>query len=155
MRVGFGYDVHQLVRGQPLIIGGVRIPHTHGLSGHSDADVLLHAVADAALGAAALQDIGYHFPSSDPRWKDADSAALLADVAEKVQAAGFRIVNVDATVGLERPKLRAHIDGMRESIGAALGIPVGCVSVKATTTDTLGFVGRREGIAAWAVCMVE
>ncbi len=155
MRIGFGYDVHQLVHGHAITIGGVRIPHTRGLSGHSDADALLHAIADALLGASALGDIGLHFPSSDEQYKGADSSALLQVVAGRVQAAGYRIANVDATVALERPRLRPHIGAMRTAIASAIGISKDQVSVKATTTDTMGFVGRQEGIAAWAVCLIE
>ncbi len=155
MRVGFGYDVHRLVQGRPLWIGGVCIPHSHGLSGHSDADVLLHAIADSLLGAAALGDIGLHFPSSDARWKDAQSSQLLQSVAQMVSSAGYRVTNVDATVALERPRLRPHIEAMRESIAASLDINVALVSVKATTTDSLGFTGRQEGVAAWAICLIE
>jgi len=155
MRVGFGYDVHQLVRGLPLIVGGVRIPHSHGLEGHSDADVLLHAITDALLGAAALGDIGQHFPSSDDRWKGADSGMLLAAVAEMVRDAGYRVSNVDATVAAQRPRLLPHIEAMRAAVAASIGIAQGQVSVKATTTDSLGFAGREEGIAAWAVCLIE
>ncbi len=155
MRIGFGYDVHRLVRGHAITMGGVRIPHTHGLSGHSDADALLHAIADALLGASALGDIGLHFPSSDEQYKDADSSVLLQVVAGRVQAAGYRIANVDATVALERPRLHPHIGAMRAAIASAIGVSKGQVSVKATTTDTMGFVGRQEGIAAWAVCLLE
>lgn len=152
MRVGFGYDVHQLVEGRPLIIGGVEIPHERGLEGHSDADVLLHAVADAVLGAAALGDIGVHFPNTDERWRGADSMKLLERVGEIVSEAGYRVSNVDASVTLERPKLRPHIDAMRENVARALGLTVGQVSVKATTAERLGFVGAGEGAEAYAVC---
>lgn len=155
MRVGFGYDVHRLVEGRPLLIGGVTIPHETGLDGHSDADVLLHALADALLGAAALGDIGLLFPDTDEAWRGADSAELLREVARRVRAEGFRIVNVDATVALQRPKLRPHIDAMRGVIAGVLEIPVGCVSVKATTTERLGFVGTEAGAAAYAVCLIE
>ena len=155
MRIGFGYDVHRLVKGRPLILGGVTIPHTTGLAGHSDADVLLHALADALLGAAALGDIGLHFPDTEERWRDADSGVLLAAVRDRVEAAGFRILNVDATVALERPTLRPHIDAMRANIAALLDLPVPRVSVKATTTERLGFVGSEAGAAASAVCLLE
>ncbi len=155
MRTGFGYDVHQLVEGRPLIIGGVRIVHTHGLAGHSDADVLLHAIADALLGAAALGDIGQHFPSAEEKWRGADSSVLLGVSADKVRAAGYRVVNVDATVAAERPRLAPHIGAMRNNIARALRVSEHQVSVKATTTDRLGFVGREEGMAAWAVCHIE
>ncbi len=152
MRVGFGYDVHQLVEGRPLIIGGVTIPHERGLEGHSDADVLLHAIADAVLGAAALGDIGVHFPNTDERWRGADSMKLLERVGEIISDAGYRVSNVDASVTLERPKLRPYIDAMRENVARALGIQVDQVSVKATTAERLGFVGAGEGAEAQAVC---
>lgn len=155
MRVGLGYDVHRLVEGRPLIIGGVEVPFARGLAGHSDADVLLHAVADALLGAAALGDIGKHFPDSDPRWEGADSLELLRRVSERVKAAGFRVSNVDATVALQRPKLRPHIEVMCQNIARAVGIERGRVSVKATTTEGLGFVGAGEGAAAQAICLLE
>lgn len=154
MRMGFGYDVHRLVPGDAVIIGGIRIPHTRRLAGHSDADVLLHAIGDALLGAAALGDLGVHFPSTDPRWRGADSGALLAQIGRMVVGAGHRIGNIDATVVLERPRLRPHIRPMREAIASALGVDMDRVSVKATTTDTLGAIGRGEGIAAWAVCLL-
>ncbi len=155
MRIGFGYDVHRLVAGRPLILGGVRVPHETGLDGHSDADVLLHAVADALLGAAALGDIGLHFPDTDARWRNADSRALLGLVGQKVRRAGFRIANIDATVALERPKLRPYIDAMRANIAAVLELSLAQVSVKATTTERLGFVGTEAGAAASAVCLLE
>ncbi len=155
MRIGFGYDVHALVPGQPLMLGGIRVEHTHGLAGHSDADVVLHAIADALLGAAALGDIGQHFPSADDRWKDADSGLLLAETARTVQEAGYRIANVDVTIAAERPKLQPYMLAMRAKIARMLGVGRGQISVKATTTDTLGLVGRKEGMAAWAVCLLE
>lgn len=154
MRIGYGYDVHRLVEGRPLIIGGVEIPHGRGLAGHSDADVLLHALADALLGAAALGDIGAHFPDTDDRWKGADSLDLLRAVRERVAAAGYRVGNVDATVALEQPKLRPHIGAMRAAIAEALAVGEAQVSVKATTTERLGFVGAGEGAAAHAVCLL-
>ncbi len=150
-----GYDVHRLVEGRPLIIGGVTIPHETGLAGHSDADVLLHAVADALLGAAALGDIGTHFPDTDEAWRGADSRALLAAVGEMVRAEGYAIANVDATVALQRPKLRPHIAAMRANTAEALGIDRARVSIKATTTERLGFVGSEAGAAAYAVCALE
>lgn len=155
MRVGLGYDVHRLVEGRPLIIGGVEIPFERGLAGHSDADVLLHAIADALLGAAALGDIGTHFPDSDPHWEGADSLELLRLVGERVQEAGFRVSNIDATVALQRPKLSPHIPAMCQNIARAVGIGEEDVSVKATTTEKLGFVGTGEGAAAQAVCLLE
>ncbi len=155
MRIGFGYDVHRLVEGRPLVLGGVRVPHEWGLEGHSDADVLLHAIADALLGAAALGDIGVHFPDTDTRWRDADSRMLLGEVGRKVEEAGYRIVNIDATVALQRPRLRPYIDTMRHNIAEVLGLDLGQVSVKATTTERLGFVGTEAGAAASAVCLLN
>jgi 2-C-methyl-D-erythritol 2,4-cyclodiphosphate synthase len=155
MRIGFGFDVHRLVEERPLIIGGVRIPHATGLDGHSDADVLLHAIADAVLGAAALGDIGSHFPDTDPAWKDADSRALLADAIAAAADAGYRLANVDATVALQRPKLRPHIDAMRQHTAEALHAAPSQVSIKATTTERLGFVGQEAGAAAYAVCLLH
>jgi 2-C-methyl-D-erythritol 2,4-cyclodiphosphate synthase len=155
MRIGFGYDVHRLVRDRPLLLGGVEIPHERGLAGHSDADVLLHAVADALLGAAALGDLGAHFPDTDAAWAGADSQALLGRIVRRVEDEGYRPHNVDATVLLERPKLRPHVDAMRSNIGEVLSLSLGHVSVKATTTEGLGFVGRKEGIAAQAVCTLH
>ena len=151
VRTGIGYDVHRLVPGRPLVLGGVRIPHPLGLEGHSDADVLLHAVADALLGAAALGDIGRHFPPGDPAYRDADSRDLLARVAALVAEAGFAVANVDATVVAEAPRIGPHAAGMRAAIAGALGLPVEAVSVKATTNEGLGSLGRGEGIAALAV----
>lgn len=155
MRIGCGYDVHRLIEGRRLILGGVEIPYERGLLGHSDADVLLHAISDALLGAAALGDIGKHFPDSDPAYEGADSLELLRRIAGLLTEKGYEIVNVDATVLLERPKLRPYIDRMRERISAALEIPVSRVSVKASTEEGLGFTGREEGIAAQAVALIE
>ena len=155
MRIGHGYDVHRLVAGRPLVLGGVVVPSDLGLAGHSDADVLTHAVIDALLGAAALGDIGAHFPDTDEAWRGADSLDLLRTVVERLGAAGFRISNVDATVVLERPKLRDHIDTMRAGLAAAMSVDVGRVSVKATTGEGMGFVGTGEGAAAHAVALVE
>jgi len=152
MRTGFGYDAHRLVEGRPLIIGGVNIPFDRGLLGHSDADVLLHAIADAVLGAAALGDIGTHFPDTDPKWKDADSRKLLERAGRIVAEAGYSIGNVDATVVLERPKLKPYFEEMRANVAECLGIGAGSVSVKATTNEGMGFIGRQEGCAAFAVC---
>lgn len=154
-RIGIGYDVHRLVAGRPLVIGGVDIPWEKGLEGHSDADVLLHAIKDALLGAAALGDIGRHFPDTDPAYKGASSLRLLAAVGEKLAAAGWRAANIDAVVIAEKPKLAPHIPAMNANIAAALGIAAGQVNVKATTTEGLGFTGRREGIAAQAVAAIE
>lgn len=154
MRVGMGYDVHRLEAGRPLIIGGVTIPHPAGLAGHSDADVLLHAIADALLGAAALGDIGTHFPDTDAEWEGADSLELLATVGERVRGEGFSLWNIDATVALQQPKLRSHIDAMRANIADALRVGSGRISVKATTTERLGFVGSEAGAAAYVVCAI-
>ena len=154
IRVGQGYDVHRLVEGRDLILGGVNIPHAKGLLGHSDADVLAHAISDALLGAAALGDIGKHFPDSDPAYKGADSLKLLSRVTEILSESGFSIGNVDATVIAQAPKLAPHIEKMRENLAAAMEIPMDCVSVKATTAERLGFSGREEGIAAQAICLI-
>ncbi len=153
-RVGIGHDVHRLVPDRPLILGGVRIPFEFGLLGHSDADVLTHAICDALLGAAGLGDIGVHFPDSDERYRGIDSLRLLAEVVRLVAAAGYTAVNVDATVIAERPKLMPHIPAMREAIGGVLGLPADRIGLKATTTEGLGAIGRREGIAAMAVCLI-
>ena len=150
MRIGTGFDVHALVAGRPLVIGGVTIPHDRGLEGHSDADVLLHAIADAILGALALGDLGRHFPDTDPRWKGADSRALLRHVADLMRQRGFGVGNVDATVIAQAPRLAPHVAAMRRNLAADLGCTVDDVSVKATTTEGLGFAGRGEGIAAMA-----
>ena len=154
MRIGHGYDVHRLTEGRELILGGVHVPHTLGLLGHSDADVLLHAVADALLGAAALGDIGCLFPDTDPQYAGADSLELLRQVMRAVREAGFCCGNVDATVLAQKPKLRPYIDAMRRNIADALGIDVSAVSVKATTEEGLGFTGAQDGIAAHAVCLI-
>lgn len=154
MRVGIGYDVHRLVDGRPLILGGVQIPSDVGLAGHSDADVLLHAITDALLGAAALGDIGVHFPDTDDAYEGADSVELLISAARLVREAGYGVVNVDAVVVLEAPKLKPYVGAMREKIAEALGIEVGAVSVKATTSERIGFVGREEGASAQAICLL-
>lgn len=154
MRIGTGYDVHRLVPGRKCIIGGVDIPFELGLEGHSDADVLLHAISDALLGAAALGDIGRWFPDTDPQWEGADSMALLARVGEMLSQRGFLIENIDSTIIAQAPKMRPYIDGMRENIADALQIEVEQVSVKATTEEHLGFTGRGEGISAQAVCLL-
>ena len=153
-RTGIGYDIHRLVAGRPLILGGVEIPHPMGLLGHSDADVLTHAIMDALLGAVADGDIGRHFPDSDPRWQGADSLALLRQVVARLAANGWRVGNVDATVLAEAPRLAPHIATMRARLADSMGIPVTNVSVKATTVEGLGAIGRREGIAALAVTTV-
>lgn len=155
MRIGHGYDVHRLVEGRRLILGGVDIPYEKGLLGHSDADVLLHAVSDALLGAAALGDIGKHFPDTDPRYEGADSLRLLQEVGNLVRQAGYTVGNVDATVLCQAPKLAPHIQTMRANIARALDVPVECISVKATTEEHLGFTGQGQGIAAHAVALLE
>ncbi len=155
IRVGQGWDVHALVPGRALILGGVTIPHELGLLGHSDADALLHAVTDALLGAAALGDIGRHFPDSDPRWKGADSRVLLRHTLRLLQQAGWRVVNVDATVVAQRPKLAAHIPAMVANIAADLGLAAERVNVKAKTCERLGFAGREEGMEAQAAVLIE
>ena len=155
MRIGHGYDVHRLVEGRKLIIGGVEISYDKGLLGHSDADVLLHAISDALLGAAALGDIGKHFPDSDEKYKCADSLVLLCEVAKILNENGYSVGNVDATVIAQKPKLASYVLKMRENIASALGIDVGNVSVKATTEEGLGFTGNGEGIAAHAVCLID
>ena len=154
MRIGHGYDVHQLVTGRKLIIGGVEIAHGKGLLGHSDADVLLHAICDALLGAAALGDIGRHFADSDAKFKNIDSRILLREVARMLGNEGFRVGNVDATIIAQAPKMAPHIGRMVENIASDLGIPMNAVNVKATTTEKLGFAGRGEGIAAEAVVLL-
>lgn len=155
LRIGQGYDVHRLVSGRRLVVGGVEIPHETGLLGHSDADVLLHAISDALLGAAAMGDIGCLFPDNDSRFKDADSLVLLSAVAEKLKKSGFSIVNIDCTLIAQKPKIRPYIDEMRANIARACGISVEFVSVKATTEEGLGFSGREEGMAAQAICLIE
>jgi 2-C-methyl-D-erythritol 2,4-cyclodiphosphate synthase len=154
MRIGTGYDVHKLVEGRDLIIGGVKIEHTLGLLGHSDADVLLHAIADAVLGAAGLKDIGAHFPDTDPKFKGADSMKLLEEVRELVMDKGYVVGNVDATVIAQKPKLRPYIEQMEENVAKCLGIDVDQVNIKATTEEHLGFTGREEGISSQAVCLL-
>lgn len=155
MRIGHGYDVHRLVSGRDLILGGVKIPYELGLDGHSDADVLLHAVMDALLGAAALRDIGYHFPDTDPTYKGADSMKLLEAVGQKLTAAGYRVGNIDVTMIAQKPKLKEYIPQITQNIARALDIPVGRVNVKATTEEKLGFTGSGEGMSCHAVCLLE
>ena len=155
MRVGLGLDVHAFAAGRRLVLGGVEIPHDRGLAGHSDADVLLHAIIDAMLGAAALGDIGGMFPPSDPDWEGASSLDLLRLAYERVRFAGFRIVNVDTTTVAEAPKLASHAPAMREAIASVLGLDISVVNVKATTSDGLGLTGRGEGVAALAVVLLE
>ena len=154
MRVGMGYDVHRLVEGRELIMGGVNIPYEKGLLGHSDADVLLHAIMDALLGAAALGDIGKHFPDSDPAYKGISSILLLEKVGELLTGEGYFVGNIDATIIAQAPKMRPYIDQMRENIAKALDVDVSCINVKATTEEGLGFTGTGEGISAQAICML-
>ncbi|MBR3815708.1 MAG: 2-C-methyl-D-erythritol 2,4-cyclodiphosphate synthase [Clostridia bacterium] len=155
MRIGHGYDVHKLVEGRPLIIGGVEIEYEKGLLGHSDADVLLHAISDALLGAAALGDIGAHFPDTDPQYKGADSLVLLREVCNLIRKQGYEIENIDSTILAQRPKLRPYIDEMRARISAYSNIDIDCISIKATTEEGLGFTGEGLGIAAHAVCLLK
>ncbi|MBE5832672.1 MAG: 2-C-methyl-D-erythritol 2,4-cyclodiphosphate synthase [Butyrivibrio sp.] len=155
MRVGMGYDVHKLVENRDLIIGGVKIPYEKGLLGHSDADVLLHAIMDALLGAAALGDIGKHFPDTDPKYKGADSLALLVEVGKMLKEKKYSVANIDATIIAQAPKMRPHIDNMRQNIAGALGIDIDQVNVKATTEEGLGFTGTGEGISSQAICLLE
>lgn len=155
MRIGSGYDVHQLAEGLPLWVGGVRIEHTHGLVGHSDADVLLHAICDALLGAAALGDIGKHFPDTDPKYKGISSLKLLSHVGRLLKEHGYSVGNIDSTIVAQRPKMAPHIPQMRQNIADTLGIDVDRVSVKATTTEHLGFEGRGEGISAQAITIIN
>lgn len=155
MRIGHGYDVHKLVEGRKLIVGGVDIPYEFGLLGHSDADVLLHAISDAILGAAALGDIGGMFPDTDEKWKGADSLVLLEAVVKRVNDEGYVIENIDSTLIVQQPKMKPHILSMRENIAKACGIDVSQVSVKATTEEQLGFTGRKEGISAHAVVLLN
>jgi len=155
MRIGHGYDVHKLVPDRDLILGGVKIPFEKGLLGHSDADVLLHAVSDALLGAAGLGDIGRHFPDTDPKYEGADSGILLGVVGLLVAGAGYRISNIDVTLIAQKPKVKAHIPAMQRNIAAALAIDISRVNVKATTEEGLGFTGNLEGIACHAVCLLE
>ncbi len=155
MRIGHGYDVHRFAEQRDLILGGVKIPFELGLLGHSDADVVLHAVMDALLGAAALRDIGYYFPDTDPAYKGADSGRLLEAVGEKLRAAGYQVGNIDVTILAQQPKLKSHIPQMAENIATHLGIGPGRVNVKATTEEGLGFTGAMEGIACHAVCLLE
>lgn len=155
MRIGHGYDVHKLVEGRKLIMGGVEIPYEKGLLGHSDADVLLHAISDALLGAAALGDIGKLFPDTDPQFKGADSLVLMAEVYRQIKEKGYRVVNVDATIIAQRPKMRPHIDAMRSNIAKTLCVDIDCINVKATTEEGMGFTGEGLGISAHAVCLID
>ena len=155
MRIGHGYDVHKLVEGRKLIMGGVEIPYEKGLLGHSDADVLLHAISDALLGAAALGDIGKLFPDTDPQFKGADSLVLMAEVYRQIKEKGYKVVNIDATIIAQRPKMRPHIDNMRSNIARTLGVDMDCINVKATTEEGMGFTGEGLGISAHAVCLID
>lgn len=155
MRIGHGYDVHKLVEGRKLIMGGVDIPYEKGLLGHSDADVLLHAISDALLGAAALGDIGKLFPDTDPQFKGADSLVLMAEVYRQIKEKGYKVVNVDATIIAQKPKMRPHIDLMRSNIAKALHVDTDCINVKATTEEGMGFTGDGLGISAHAVCLID
>ena len=156
MRIGFGFDVHQLVTGRPLIIGGIEIPHTHGLLGHSDADVLIHAICDAILGAANMRDIGFHFPPvKGNEYENIDSKILLKKTVELIATKGYTIGNIDATICAEQPKLNPHIPQMQQTLAEVMGTSVDNISIKATTTETLGFTGRKEGISAYAVTLIE
>lgn len=155
MRIGHGYDVHILTENRKLIIGGVDIPYEKGLLGHSDADVLLHAISDALLGAAALGDIGGMFPDNDPKYLGADSLVLLSEVAQRLRENGYKIINIDSTILAQKPKMKPHIPQMRENIAKAVGSDVSSISVKATTEEGLGFTGDGSGIAAHAVCLIE
>ena len=155
MRIGHGYDVHKLVEGRRLIMGGVEIPYEKGLLGHSDADVLLHAISDALLGAAALGDIGKLFPDTDPQFKGADSLLLMKEVYRNIKDMGYRVVNVDATIIAQRPKMRGYIDSMRENIAKVLECDIGDINVKATTEEGMGFTGEGMGISAHAVCLID
>jgi len=155
MRVGFGYDVHRLVAGRPLILGGIEVPHELGLLGHSDADVLLHAVCDAMIGAAALGDIGRHFPDTSPEFKGISSLVLLRRTADLIREKGYRLKNIDSTIVAQKPRLLPFIPQMVAKISDTVGVPADCVNIKGKTTETLGFAGREEGIAAYAVVLVE
>ena len=154
-RVGFGFDVHQLVEGRELWLGGIRFEHSKGLLGHSDADVLIHAICDALLGAANMRDIGYHFPDTDPRYSGIDSKILLRETVRLIREAGYEVGNIDATVCAERPKLNPHIPEMQRCMADVMGIPAEDISIKATTSERLGSTGREEGISAYATVLIE
>jgi 2-C-methyl-D-erythritol 2,4-cyclodiphosphate synthase len=155
IRVGFGYDVHKLIENRDLWLGGIRIPHTVGLLGHSDADVLIHAICDALLGAANLRDIGYHFPDNSDRFKGIDSKILLKETMKLVREKGYELCNIDATIAAEKPKINPFIPEMKETLAAVIGTDVDDISIKATTTEKLGFVGRQEGMAAYATVLIQ
>lgn len=155
MRIGFGYDVHKIAANREMWIGGIKLDADFGLEGHSDADVLIHAICDALLGAACLRDIGYHFPDTDPKYKDIDSKRLLAEVVSLLHKHGYKVGNIDSTVCCEQPKLNPHIPDMQACLAELMQVPKNCVSIKATTTERLGFTGRGEGIAAQAVALID
>lgn len=155
IKVGFGFDVHQMKEGHPFILGGVDIAHHSGAFGHSDADVLVHAICDALLGAANLEDIGYHFPNTDAKWKGISSLILLKACVELLHGKGFQLGNIDAMLCLEAPKIKPYIPAMKEHIAEAAGLTVEDISIKATTNETMGFIGRQEGVVAYAVCLIE
>lgn len=154
IRVGFGYDVHQLKEGLPFWLGGIEVPHTHGALGHSDADVLIHVICDALLGAANLRDIGFHFPDTDAQYKGIDSKKLLAEVMRILRAKGYEVSNIDSTICLEKPKVNPYIPAMRTALAQVMGVDEDDISIKATTTEKLGFVGRQEGVAAYATVLI-
>lgn len=154
IRTGFGYDVHQLQEGLPFWLGGIRVPHTHGALGHSDADVLIHVICDALLGAANLRDIGFHFPDTDLQYKGIDSKRLLSEVIRILRDKGYEVGNIDSTICLEQPKVNPHIAEMQRVLASVMGIPEDDISIKATTTEKLGFVGRKEGVAAYATVLI-
>jgi 2-C-methyl-D-erythritol 2,4-cyclodiphosphate synthase len=155
IRTGFGYDVHQLAEGEEFWLGGILIPHTHGAVGHSDADVLIHVICDALLGAADLRDIGFHFPDTSADYKGIDSKILLRDVMGLIRAKGFELGNIDSTICLQRPKINPHIPEMKRVLAEVMGIPEGDISIKATTTEKLGFVGREEGVSAYCTVLIQ
>lgn len=155
IRVGFGYDVHQLAEGEDFWLGGIKVPHTHGAVGHSDADVLIHVICDALLGAANLRDIGYHFSDQDPQYKGIDSKILLAEVIKLIRDKGYEVGNIDATICLQRPKVNPHIPAMRACLAEVMRVDEDDVSIKATTTEKLGFVGKEEGVAAYATVLIQ
>lgn len=154
IRVGMGYDVHQLAEGAPFWLGGIQIPHSHGATGHSDADVLIHVICDALLGAANMRDIGFHFADTDPQYKGIDSKKLLVQVVDLIASRGWKIGNIDTTVCLQRPKVNPHIQDMKSVLAEVMGVQADAVSIKATTTEKLGFVGREEGVSAYAVALI-
>lgn len=155
IRVGFGYDVHKLVEGRDLWLGGIKIPHTHGLLGHSDADVLIHAICDALLGAANMRDIGYHFPDTSADTLNIDSKILLKKTIDLIAQKGYKLGNIDATICAERPKINPHVEAMKECLAKVMGANIDDISIKATTTEKLGFTGREEGISAYATVLIE